>query len=106
MALEVAKLGAVLNCGSMVLASTGASVLMLSKPVGFVAVKPDNVQWIANSHVLGVQAAVLLGNPEQAGPFIVRVKLPASIRIEPHTHREARTYTILEGEWKLGFGEK
>ena len=24
----------------------------------------------------------------------------------PHTHPSARTYTVLAGEWKLGFGEK
>jgi hypothetical protein len=24
----------------------------------------------------------------------------------PHTHPEARTYTVLRGEWKLGLGAK
>jgi hypothetical protein len=24
----------------------------------------------------------------------------------PHTHREPRTYTVLDGEWRLGLGTK
>jgi hypothetical protein len=26
--------------------------------------------------------------------------------VQPHTHPEARSYTVLAGEWKLGFGEQ
>jgi len=29
---------------------------------------------------------------------------PATARVMPHTHPDARTYTVLAGEWKLGFG--
>jgi uncharacterized RmlC-like cupin family protein len=48
----------------------------------------------------------LLGDLHTPGPLVVRVKLRANLRIEPHTHQEARTYTILSGEWQLGFGDK
>jgi hypothetical protein len=85
--------------------SACAGALMANEPFGFVGVLPEKIQWIDNPRVPGVQAAVLSGDPEKSGPFIIRVKLPADIRVEPHTHREARTYTILSGEWKLGFGD-
>jgi len=32
--------------------------------------------------------------------------MPANVRLMPHLHPEARTYTVLSGEWKLGFGEQ
>ena len=37
---------------------------------------------------------------------MVRVRLPPSTRIPPHTHPDTRTYTVLAGELKLGLGEK
>jgi uncharacterized RmlC-like cupin family protein len=54
----------------------------------------------------GAEFAILLGKPEVAGSLIVRVKLPSNAQVMPHTHPEARTYTVLAGEYKLGFGEK
>lgn len=75
-------------------------------PDGFVEVQADRVPWQPHPAIRGAEAAVLLGKPAQAGPLIVRVKLPPQAQVMPHTHPEARTYTVLEGGWKLGFGEK
>ena len=76
------------------------------EPAGFAQVLPSAIKWIPSPVVPGTYRAVLLGNPDQAGPFVMRVKVPPSTRIMPHTHREERVYTVLAGEWKLGFGEK
>jgi quercetin dioxygenase-like cupin family protein len=76
------------------------------EPAGFVQVLPSGIKWIPSPVVPGTYRAVLLGNPDEAGPFVMRVKVPAGTRIMPHTHREDRVYTVLAGEWKLGFGEK
>jgi uncharacterized RmlC-like cupin family protein len=75
-------------------------------PSGFVAVRADDVPWRAHPSIKGAQYAILLGRPGDAGPLIVRVKLPPDMQVMPHTHPEARTYTVLSGEWKVGFGEK
>jgi uncharacterized RmlC-like cupin family protein len=48
--------------------------------------------------------AVLVGKLDAAGPLVVRVQLPPNAQFMPHTHPEARTYTVISGEWKLGFG--
>jgi quercetin dioxygenase-like cupin family protein len=77
-----------------------------ARPAGFVEVPADRVPWQAHSAIPGAELAVLLGKPREAGPLIVRVKLPPNAQVMPHTHPEARTYTVLAGEWKLGFGEK
>jgi quercetin dioxygenase-like cupin family protein len=76
------------------------------KPPGFAQVLPGAIKWIPSPVVPGTYRAVLLGNPDEAGPFVMRVKVPPRTRIMPHTHREERVYTVLAGEWKLGFGEK
>jgi quercetin dioxygenase-like cupin family protein len=75
-------------------------------PPSFVQVLPSGIKWIPSPVVPGTYRAVLVGNPDEAGPFVMRVKVPPGTRIMPHTHREERVYTVLAGEWKLGFGEK
>ena len=75
-------------------------------PRGFTQVLPSAIKWISSPVVPGTYRAVLLGNPDEPGPFVMRVKAPPGTRIMPHTHREERVYTVLAGEWKLGFGEK
>jgi len=72
---------------------------------GFVKVLPSDINWIPEPAAPGVELAILLGDPGKPGPFVVRVRLPADVRIMPHTHPVARTYTVLTGAWKLGFGK-
>jgi quercetin dioxygenase-like cupin family protein len=75
-------------------------------PPGFVAAQPDALKWMPNPSVDGAQTAVLVGSPQQPGLLVVRIKLPAHTKVAPHTHPADRTYTVLAGEWKIGFGEK
>jgi quercetin dioxygenase-like cupin family protein len=75
-------------------------------PPGFVQVTPIDIKWLPNPAVPGSQVAILFGNPQDAGPLAIRVKFPPGAKVMPHTHGEPRTYTVLAGEWKLGFGVK
>lgn len=75
-------------------------------PEGFSQVLPSDIRWEPSKIVRGGRTAVLLGNPELCGPLVIRIKLPPLSKIMPHTHPDARTYTVLSGEWKLGFGEE
>lgn len=72
---------------------------------GFMAVLPNELEWRPESQAPGAALAILLGHPDEPGPFVVRVRLPTDIKVMPHTHSVARTYSVLAGEWKLGFGE-
>jgi quercetin dioxygenase-like cupin family protein len=78
----------------------------LYEPPGFAKVLPTGIKWIPSPVVPETYRAVLLGSPDEAGLFVMRVKAPPGTRIMPHTHREDRVYTVLAGEWKLGFGDK
>lgn len=74
-------------------------------PSGFHDVQERDIRWMPNPTVPGGQFAILLGNPNQPGPLVVRVRFPAKTIVAPHTHPDARTYTVLAGTWKLGFGD-
>lgn len=54
----------------------------------------------------GAQMSVLLGDPTQAGPFVIRFKAPKNFKIPPHYHSRAETLTVLSGTLYLGDGEK
>ena len=50
--------------------------------------------------------AVVVGRPAEPGPYVVRVKLPAGVRLMPHRHREDRVYTVISGVFYIGLGEE
>lgn len=48
--------------------------------------------------------AVLVGDPTQPGPYVVRVKVPKGIKLMPHIHPEDRIYTVISGVFYIGLG--
>ena len=54
----------------------------------------------------GAQAAVLLGNPAQEGPFVLRLKFPAGFIVPPHRHSKDELLTVIAGKFAVGAGEK
>ena len=54
----------------------------------------------------GARLAVLVGDPTKAGPFLIRVKLSAGVKMMPHKHSEDRIYTVISGVFYIGLGEK
>ncbi|MFZ0268878.1 MAG: cupin domain-containing protein [Caulobacter sp.] len=49
--------------------------------------------------------AILVGDPTKAGPYVIRVKLPADVKMAPHRHPEDRIYTVLSGVFYIGLGD-
>ncbi len=50
--------------------------------------------------------AVLVGEPAQAGPYVIRVKLPSGEKLMPHRHPEDRIYTVMSGVFYIGLGDQ
>jgi quercetin dioxygenase-like cupin family protein len=50
--------------------------------------------------------AVIVGDPAQPAPYVVRVKLPSGVRLMPHRHHEDRVYTVMSGVFYIGLGEE
>ena len=104
--LSIVIIAAILvNC-SIASTSVVQGKISESSPVDFVTVQPASIKWKSYPNEPGVQSAVLFGNPLEVGPLIMRYRLPANFQVQPHTHPNTRTYTILSGAWKLGLGEK
>jgi hypothetical protein len=82
----------------------GSSSVALDKP-DFVRVQPADLHWhdIPDGH--GAQEAILLGNPDQPGMYVVRVKFPPHVMDRPHSHPNDRYVTVIEGTWYSGTGD-
>lgn len=71
----------------------------------FKAVLPEEIDWKPfDAFPDGARLAVMAGNPMQAGPYVIRVKLPAGTKMMPHSHREDRIYTVMSGIFYVGRG--
>lgn len=56
------------------------------------------------SGVAGIRTTILSGDPSSAGLYTIRLMVPPNTRIEAHTHRDARSATVVSGTWYLGYG--
>src|SRR5215475_13314087 len=74
---------------------------------GHSIVPPEEIKWGPAPAVLtpGAQAAVLFGDPSEEGLFVLRLKLPASYTVAPHTHPVDEGITVISGTFRLGMGE-
>ncbi|MFT3796138.1 cupin domain-containing protein [Flavobacterium sp.] len=76
-------------------------------PKEFNSIHSENIEWHTfPAFPEKVKLAVLVGNPAQAEPFIVRVKVPEGEKIMPHKHPEDRIYTVISGVFYIGVGEQ
>lgn len=53
----------------------------------------------------GVKAAIISGDPEKPGPFVLRIKSPAGAKVPPHWHPGDEHLTILSGTFAIGMGD-
>jgi quercetin dioxygenase-like cupin family protein len=52
----------------------------------------------------GIRTTVVAGDPTQAGPYTIRLSIPANTKIQAHTHRDNRTAIVISGVWYFGYG--
>jgi quercetin dioxygenase-like cupin family protein len=70
------------------------------------AIRPDEIEWRTfAAYPPDVRLGVLVGDPSQPGPYVIRVKVPAGVRMMPHRHPEDRVYTVISGVFYIGLGE-
>jgi hypothetical protein len=53
----------------------------------------------------GAKIAVVSGSPASAGPFTIRLHLPAGYKVAPHWHPTDEFVTVLSGTFAMGMGE-
>ena len=53
-----------------------------------------------------VRLAVIVGQPSEAGPYTIRVRVPHGVKLLPHRHPEDRVYTVISGVFYIGLGDQ
>ena len=68
---------------------------------------PEHLTWGPAPAILpaGARLAVLEGDPSKAGPFTMRLDMPAGYRIPPHFHQADEHVTVISGAFQVGMGD-
>ncbi|WP_212745233.1 cupin domain-containing protein [Cupriavidus sp. 2SB] len=67
----------------------------------------EDIKWSAfPAFPKRAQLAVLVGDPAASGPYVVRVSVPAGVKLMPHVHPEDRIYTVISGVFYIGLGDE
>ena len=73
----------------------------------FHAVRPEDIDWRPfPAFPPEVRLAVVVGRPAEPGPYTIRVKVPEGVKLMPHRHPEDRVYTVIEGTFTIGIGDR
>jgi quercetin dioxygenase-like cupin family protein len=73
----------------------------------FKSILPEDVDWKPfPAFPPAARLAVFVGEPAQAGPYLIRVKVPSGVKLMPHKHPEDRIYTVISGVFYVGLGDR
>ena len=94
--------------GGIVLCLLLAGMIVAQNSKTHVLLAPSDLKWGPAPPVFepGAQMAVLSGDPGKAAPFVVRLKVPAGYKVNPHTHPTDEHVTVISGSFGLGMGDK
>ena len=73
----------------------------------FRSVLPEDIDWRPfPAFPPTVRLAVVVGQPSEPGPYVIRVKVPSGVKLMPHRHPEDRIYTVISGVFYIGLGDQ
>ena len=73
----------------------------------FRTILPEDIEWKPfSAFPPEARLAVLVGEPQKPGPYVIRVKVPTGVRLMPHKHPEDRIYTVMSGVFYIGLGDQ
>lgn len=90
-------------CGALALASSPTRAAEF--PETGLTLTPEQMTWEPNPRVSGLGVARIIGSGKKSGTYLYRVKFPKGRTVQPHSHPDDRTYTVISGTWYIGWGE-
>jgi quercetin dioxygenase-like cupin family protein len=73
----------------------------------FRSILPENIDWKPfPAFPPPMRLAIVVGEPTKPGPYVIRVKLPSGMKMQPHKHPEDRIYTVISGIFYIGLGDQ
>ncbi len=76
-----------------------------SGPSGIEITTPQDIQWVRNKEGTS-ERAILFGDPDKPGPYVIRIKWLANNFSHPHFHNTDRFFAVIKGTWWVGSGNK
>jgi quercetin dioxygenase-like cupin family protein len=64
-----------------------------------------DLKWNDTPSLPGAKVAVIEGPPNEAKPFIMRIRFPANYKIAPHYHSSIEHVTVISGEFVMAVSE-
>lgn len=98
------RLAFALVAGVIGLCLASVAAVAHGEPLRPVQLLPGELTWTADPR--GYQQAEIVGDPTKPGMYLLRVKFPSGLRIEPHFHPDERIVTVLSGTVHVGYGEQ
>jgi len=104
--LTLGGLGVVALASGLLLANSSIfGQQRASAPEPVKRVKQEDLKWTEKPEDLGFKTAIVEGDPEKPGIYIVQVKFPPWVMSTPHYHPESRYATVIKGTWWTGDGD-
>lgn len=91
-------------CNSSVPVFSTTPGIITSHVPAFVRITPEQVKWIDEPGGLGVQRAVMQGDPSRPGIYVVRFRFPKGVMSNNHFHGDNRHAVVIQGTWWTGTG--
>ena len=94
------------------LALAAVAVMLLPRPLSSAAQidrsavdfqTPADIKFVRNAAGTN-ETAVLFGDPEKAGPYVIRLRWFPGNMSRPHFHQNDRFFVVISGTWWLGTG--
>ena len=71
------------------------------------AILPEDIEWNPfAAFPPSARLAVIVGQPSEPGPYMIRVKVPHGVKLMPHRHPEDRIYTVISAIFYIGLGDQ
>ena len=84
--------------------STTVSAQKEESTFGFIHLPAADIQFDAVPEVSGLGYAVLSGDPNSAGVYVIRLRISPGLTFPPHSHDQDRHVTVISGIWAFGTG--
>jgi len=73
----------------------------------FGSILPEDIDWKPfPAFPPLVRLAIIVGQPSEPGPYLIRVRVPGGVKLMPHRHPEDRVYTVISGVFYIGLGHE
>src|ERR1700704_2038876 len=89
----------------LLLASSAAFAADLN-PAALAYKSPDQLKWRDPTGAAGINQAVLVGDPEKPGLYVVMNRFKPGNFSRPHFHPNDRFITVIKGTWWVATGNK